>query len=81
MRNKGTDQLRYKTATLFALYRYLIEMHICNVGPMAYVTRIKLSPVKTIIGVPGKVVYLHYTIVYCACLSVVLVQPFVSVET
>ena len=32
-----------------------------------------LSPVKTIIGVPGKVVYLHYTTVYCVCLSVVLV--------
>ena len=32
-----------------------------------------LSPVKTIIDVPGKVVYLHYTTVYCACLSVVLV--------
>ena len=30
---------------------------------------------KLIIGVPGKVVYLHYTTVYCACLSVVLV-PF-----
>ena len=29
-------------------------------------------PTKTIIEVPGKVVYLHYT-VYCACLSVVLV--------
>ena len=32
-----------------------------------------LSPVTTIIDVPGKVVYLHYTTVYCACLSVVLV--------
>ena len=32
-----------------------------------------LSLVKTIIGVPGKVVYLHYTTVYCAYLSVVLV--------
>ena len=32
-----------------------------------------LSPVKTIIGVPGKMVYLHYTTVYCAYLSVVLV--------
>ena len=32
-----------------------------------------LSPVKLIIGVPGKVVYLHYTTVYCACLSVVLI--------
>ena len=32
-----------------------------------------LSPVKTIIGVPGKVVYLHYTTVYCTGLSVVLV--------
>ena len=32
-----------------------------------------LSPVKTIIGVRRKVVYLHYTTVYCACLSVVLV--------
>ena len=30
-----------------------------------------LSPVKTISGVPGKVVYLHYITVYCACLSVV----------
>ena len=30
-----------------------------------------LSSVKTIIGVPGKRVYLHYTTVYCACLSVV----------
>ena len=28
---------------------------------------------KRIIGVPGTVVYLHYTIVYCVCLSVVLV--------
>ena len=27
-----------------------------------------LSPLKTIIGVPGKVVHLHYTTVYCACL-------------
>ena len=27
----------------------------------------------TIIGVPGKVVYLYFTTVYCACLSVVLV--------
>ena len=36
-----------------------------------------LSPVGTIIGVPGKVVYLHYTTVYCAYLSVVLV-PFRS---
>ena len=34
-----------------------------------------LCPVKTIIGVPGKVVYLHYTSVYCAYFSVVLV-PF-----
>ena len=32
-----------------------------------------LSPVKTIINVPEKVVYLHYTTVYCACLSVMLV--------
>ena len=31
-------------------------------------------PSKTIIGVPGKVVYLHYTTVYCACLSVVPVE-------
>ena len=39
-----------------------------------------LSPVKTIIGVPGKVVYLHYTTVYCnASLSCSL--PFVPVET
>ena len=36
-----------------------------------------LSPIKLIIGVPGKVVYLHYTTVYCAYLSVVLV-PFRS---
>ena len=36
-----------------------------------------LSPIRTIIGVPGKVVYLHYTTVYCAYLSVVLV-PFRS---
>ena len=36
-----------------------------------------LSPVGTIIGVPGKVVYLHYTVVYCAYLSVLLV-PFRS---
>ena len=36
-----------------------------------------MSPVGTIIGVPGKVVYLHYTTVYCAYLSVVLV-PFRS---
>ena len=28
--------------------------------------------VKTEIGVPVKVVYLHYTAVYCACLSVLL---------
>ena len=36
-----------------------------------------LSLVKTIIGVPGKVVYLHYTTVYCACLSVLLIAfPF-----
>ena len=33
-----------------------------------------LSPVKTIISVPGKVVRLHYTSVYCACLSAVLVS-------
>ena len=32
-----------------------------------------LSTVKTIIDVPGKVVYLRYTTVYCACLSVVLI--------
>ena len=32
-----------------------------------------LSQVKTKIGVPRKVAYLYYTIVYCACLSVVLV--------
>ena len=32
-----------------------------------------LSSVKTVIGVPGKVVYLHYITAYCACLSVVLV--------
>ena len=32
-----------------------------------------LSPVETIIGVLGNVVYLHYTIVYFAYLSVVLV--------
>ena len=35
-----------------------------------------LSPVQTIIGVLGKVVLLHYTSVYCACLSCSL--PFVS---
>ena len=35
------------------------------------------SPVKTIIGVPGKVVDLHYTTVYCAYFSVELV-PFRS---
>ena len=29
--------------------------------------------VKTIIGVPGKVVHLYYNSVYCACLSVVFV--------
>ena len=34
------------------------------------------SPVKTIIGVPVKKVYLNYTTVYCACSL-----PFVSVET
>ena len=28
---------------------------------------------ELIIGVPGKVVFLHYTTVYCAYLSVVLV--------
>ena len=32
-----------------------------------------MSPVKTVIGVPGKVVYLNYTTVYCACLSVVFI--------
>ena len=37
-------------------------------------------PSKTIIGVPGKVVYLHYSTVYCVCLSVVLVA-FILVET
>ena len=36
-----------------------------------------LSPVGTMIGGPGKVVYLHYTTVCCAYLSVVLV-PFSS---
>ena len=36
-----------------------------------------LYPVGTIIGVPGKVVYLHYTTVYCAYLCVILV-PFRS---
>ena len=32
-----------------------------------------LSPETAVIGVSGKVVYFHYTTVYCACLSVVLV--------
>ena len=37
-----------------------------------------MSPGKIVfgvvpIGVPRKVIYLHYTTVYCACLSVVLV--------
>ena len=36
-----------------------------------------LTPLGTIIGVPGKVVYLFSTTVYCAYLSVVLV-PFRS---
>ena len=35
-----------------------------------------LSPVKTVIGVPGKVVYLQYSTVYCACRAHL---PFVSV--
>ena len=39
-----------------------------------------LSPVKSIIDVPGKVVYLHYTMfIVPACLSCSL--PFVPVET
>ena len=32
-----------------------------------------LPPVKTIIDVPGKVLYLHYTTICCASLFVVLV--------
>ena len=33
----------------------------------------KCFTARKIIGVPGKAVYLHYTTVYCACFSVVLV--------
>ena len=36
-----------------------------------------LSPVGAMVGVPGRVFFLHYTTVYCAYLSVVLV-PFRS---
>ena len=40
-----------------------------------------LSPVKTIIGAPGKVVYLHYTTVYIVPASQSCPLPFVPVET
>ena len=39
-----------------------------------------LSPVKTIFGVPGKVVYLHYTL-YIVPASLSCSLPFVPVET
>ena len=44
--------------------------HVLN--PRKLVFKHDLSPVKTVIGIPGKVLYLHET-VYCACLSVGLV--------
>ena len=41
-----------------------------------------LSPVKTIIGVPGKVDYLHYTtVLFNVPTSLSCSFPFVSVET
>ena len=34
---------------ILSIYSYIINMHICNVGPMAYVTRIKFVIVIVIV--------------------------------
>ena len=50
------------------IFKRLLFIAMAAILVMSY-----LSAVKTIIDVPGKVVHLHYTTVYCAYLSVVSV--------